>query len=184
MRKIISSTYATLDGFIDNPHLWSLQYSDEGSQRYALEMTLAADTLLLGRLTYEGMAQAWPTMGGNPYADHVNSIAKYVVASKPVDTVAWAPTSVIPAAEMLDHVARLKARDGRDILVWGNGMLTDALAAAGLLDEYKIWIFPVVKGDGVRLFRPSSVGTLALVDTRKFDSGAVVHSYRPISLRR
>ena len=86
MRKIINFTHATLDGYIDNPHEWSFQYSDEELQDYGLEMTLAADALLLGRITYEGMAQAWPTRGGNPFADHVNSITKYVVASQPVDT--------------------------------------------------------------------------------------------------
>ena len=88
MRKIINFTHATLDGYIDDPHKWSFQYSDEELQVYGLKMTLAADALLLGRITYEGMAQAWPTRGGNPFADHVNSITKYVVASQPVDTTA------------------------------------------------------------------------------------------------
>jgi dihydrofolate reductase len=78
VRRIICFTHATLDGYIDNPHEWSFQYAGEELQEYALEMTLAADALLLGRITYEGMAQAWPTRGGNPFADHVNSITKYV----------------------------------------------------------------------------------------------------------
>ena len=95
MRKIITSTYATLDGYIDDPHLSSMQYSDTESQAYAFQTTIAADALLLGRTTYDGMAQAWPSMGGNPYADHVNSMTKYVVASQPVDTSAWDPTVVI-----------------------------------------------------------------------------------------
>ena len=81
MRRIIASTYTTLDGYIDNPHEWSLQYTDAGLSSYAIDITLGADALLLGRVTYEGMAQAWPNMGGNPYADHINSIAKYVVAA-------------------------------------------------------------------------------------------------------
>ncbi len=66
MRKIISFTHATLDGYIDDPHEWSFQYSDDELQDYGLKMTLAADALLLGRITYEGMAQAWPTRGGTP----------------------------------------------------------------------------------------------------------------------
>ena len=102
MRKIISFTHATLDGYIDDPHEWSFQYSDEELQDYGLKMTLAADALLLGRITYEGMAQAWPTRGGNPFADHVNSITKYVVASQPVDTTAWDPTVVIAGSDLLD----------------------------------------------------------------------------------
>ena len=89
-------------------------------------MTLAADALLLGRITYEGMAQAWPTRGGNPFADHVNSITKYVVASQPVDTAAWDPTVVIAGPDLLDEVGRLKQADGGDIIIWGTGQLTDA----------------------------------------------------------
>ncbi|GAA0384936.1 dihydrofolate reductase family protein [Microbispora corallina] len=181
MRKIIASTYATLDGYIDNPHEWTFQYSDERSQQYAFTMTLKADSLLLGRMTYEGMAQAWPSMGGNPYADHVNSIAKYVVANGPVDTAAWGPATVIAGDDLVAEATQLKERDGGDILIWGTGRLTDALAAAGLLDEYRVWIHPVIKGNGEPLFRPESATALELVDCTTFDTGVVVVTYRPVS---
>ena len=179
MRKIINFTHATLDGYIDNPHEWSLQYSNDESQAYGLEMHLAADALLLGRITYEGMAQAWPNMGGNPFGDHINSITKYVVASQPVDTSAWNPTVVIAGSDLLDEVRRLKQADGGDLLIWGTGQLTDALAAAGLLDEYRISTVPVIKGGGEPLFRPASSGTLELVDSKVFATGGFVHAYRP-----
>ncbi|MFC7623962.1 dihydrofolate reductase family protein [Microlunatus sp. GCM10028923] len=178
MRRIIASTYTTLDGFIDNPHEWSLQYHDQTAQQYALDLTLGAGALLLGRVTYEGMAQAWPTMGGNPYADHVNSMEKYVVASRPVDTSAWNPTTVIPGRDLITAVQRLKETEGADVLVWGNGQLTDALATAGLLDEYRIWTYPVLKGAGEPLFRPASRTGLAHVETTTFGSGVVVSTYR------
>jgi dihydrofolate reductase len=178
VRKIISFTHATLDGYIDNPHKWSFQYSDEELQAYELKMTLAADALLLGRITYEGMAQAWPIRGGNPFADHVNSITKYVVASQPVDTTAWDPTVVIAGPDLLDEVSRLKQAEDGDLLIWGTGQLTDALAAAGLLDEYRICTCPVIKGGGEPLFRPASTGTVELFDTKIFATGAVVHAYR------
>ena len=181
MRKIIAFTHATLDGYIDDPHEWSFQYSDEELQGYGLKMTRAADALLLGRITYEGMAQAWPTRGGNPFADHVNSITKYVVASQPVDTTAWDPTVVIAGPDLLDEVSRLRQAEGGDILIWGTGQLTDALAAAGLLDEYRICTSPVIKGGGEPLFRPASTGTVELLDTKTFATGAVVHAYRPSS---
>ena len=181
MRKIVSFTHATLDGYIDAPHEWSFQYADEELQAHLLETTLPADALLLGRITYDGMAQAWPTRGGSPFADHVNSITKYVVASQPVDTTAWDPTVVIAGPDLLDEVSRLKEADGGEILIWGTGRLTDALAAAGLLDEYRINTCPVIKGGGEPLFRPASTGTLELVDTKVFGTGAVVHAYRPIS---
>ena len=181
MRKIITFTHATLDGYIDAPHEWALQYSDDELQDYLLELTLTADALLLGRITYEGMAQAWPTRGGNAFADHVNSITKYVVASQPVDPTAWDPTVVIAGADLLDEVSRLKQAEGGDIVIWGTGQLTDALAAAGLLDEYWICTSPVIKGAGEPLFRPASAGTVELHDTKIFATGAVIHAYRPAS---
>ncbi len=181
MRKIIAVTYSTLDGFIDNPHEWSLQYSNEQAQNYAFTLTLGADALLLGRVTYEGMAEAWPNMGGNPYADHVNAITKYVVASEPVDTTEWAQTVVVPGAHLVTEITKIKEQDGNDILIWGNGRLTDALTKAGLLDEYRIWICPVIKGEGQRLFGPDSVTTLELTDSTTFDTGAVVLTYRPVA---
>jgi dihydrofolate reductase len=180
MRKIITFTHATLDGYIDEPHKWSFQYADAEFQEYAMEMTLRADALLLGRITYEGMAQAWPTRSGDPFSDHVNAITKYVVASEPVDTTAWAPTEVIAGPDLVDEVSRLRQGDGGEIVIWGTGQLTDALAAAGLLDEYRICTSPVIKGGGEPLFRPASTATLELLDTKVFGSGAVLHAYRPV----
>ena len=78
-------------------------------------------------------------------------------------------------------VSRLKQAEGGDLLIWGTGQLTDALAAAGLLDEYRICISPVIKGGGEPLFRPASTGTVELLDTKTFATGAVVHAYRPAS---
>jgi dihydrofolate reductase len=178
MRKIIASTYTTLDGFIDNPHLWSMQYNSEDAMAYALDLALGCDALLLGRVTYEGMAQAWPNMGGNPYADHVNCIAKYTVSStldKPAD---WDNSHIIQGDQLVETVTALKAEPGKNILIWGNGRLTDDLAKHGLLDEYKIWIYPVIKGDGEPLFRPGSAATVELADSTTFSSGVVVLTYR------
>jgi dihydrofolate reductase len=180
LRKIINFTHATLDGYIDNPHEWSMSYVDEPLQRYLLDMHLAADATLLGRVTHEGMAQTWPHMTG-PLFDHVNSITHYVVASQPVDTDVWQPVVVIPGDQLLDHVRSLKEPDGGDILVWGTGQLTDALAAAGLLDEYRICTYPVIKGGGEPLFRPASAGTVKLIDAITYDTGAVLHTYRPLN---
>ncbi|WP_036375327.1 dihydrofolate reductase family protein [Micromonospora sp. ATCC 39149] len=178
MRKIIASTYTTLDGFIDNPHLWSMQHNSEDAMAYALELTLGCDALLLGRVTYEGMAQAWPNMGGNPYADHVNSIAKYAVSAT-LDTPAWDNSHIIPGDKLIETVTALKNEPGKNILVWGNGRLTDDLAAHGLLDEYRIWIYPVIKGGGEPLFRPESKAAVELIDSTTFSSGVVVLTYRP-----
>jgi dihydrofolate reductase len=86
---------------------------------------------------------------------------------------------VIAGADLVDEVARLKRAEGGDILIWGTGRLTDALAAAGLLDEYRIGTFPIIKGGGEPLFRTASAGTVELADTKVFATGAVIHVYRP-----
>ncbi|MEZ5407704.1 MAG: dihydrofolate reductase family protein [Acidimicrobiales bacterium] len=185
MRKLINFTHATVDGFIDNPQDWWLPYVDDGVQRYELEMHLAADAMLLGRVTHEHMAAAWPAMSDHPFAapfvEHVNSITHYVVATQPVDATLWEPTVVMDGANLIDEVRRLKQTDGGDILMWGTGQLSDALGAAGLLDEYRISTAPVIKGGGEPLFRPASAGVLEHVDTHTFASGAVIHTYRPIT---
>ncbi|MGI8329189.1 dihydrofolate reductase family protein [Actinomadura scrupuli] len=178
MRKIIASTYATLDGFIDNPHLWSMQYSNEEAQAYALDLLLGTDALLLGRVTYEGMAQAWPSMGGNPYADRVNSIPKYVVSST-LEKAEWDNSTIIPGDDLITEVAALKEQPGGNIMIWGCGRLTDSLMEHGLLDEYRIWLCPVILGTGERLFREGTEATLELIDNTTFDTGAVVLTYRP-----
>ena len=183
MRKIITSTYTTLDGYIDNPHLWSMQYMDEEAQAYAMQLTLGADALLLGRVTYEGMAQAWPAMGGNPYADHVNSMAKYTVSSTldPSALAAWNNSTLIPSDDLVTEVTKLKEQPGGNILIWGCGRLTDALMEHGLLDEYRIWVCPVIRGEGQRLFREGVTASLELADTTPFRSGSVVLNYRTVS---
>ncbi len=181
MRKIITSTFTTLDGYIDDPHLWSMGYMDDEGQAYAMETALAADALLLGRVTYEGMAQAWPAMGGNPYSDHINSIAKYAVSStlEPSALDAWDNSSLIPGDDLVAQVTKLKQQPGGDILIWGCGQLTDALMEHGLLDEYRLWVCPVIRGEGQRLFREGTTATLELTGTRPFRSGSIVLTYRP-----
>jgi dihydrofolate reductase len=182
MRKIIASTYTTLDGYIDNPHLWSMRFNSEDAMAYALDLTLGCDALLLGRVTYQGMAEAWPNMGGNPYGDHVNSIAKYAVSTREGQAADWNNSTIIPGDELIAQVTSLKSRPGGDILTWGCGRLTDDLAKHGLLDEYRIWIYPVIKGDGEPLFRRDSAAAVELIDTRTFTSGVVVLTYRPIAV--
>ncbi|MBC6462232.1 dihydrofolate reductase family protein [Actinomadura sp. HBU206391] len=180
MRKIIATTYTTLDGFIDNPHLWSMKYSNEEAQAYAVDLLFGSDALLLGRVTYEGMAAAWPSMGGNPYADRANSMAKYVVSST-LEKAEWNNSTIIPGDDLVTEVTRLKQQPGQNILIWGCGRLTDTLMEHGLLDEYRIWVYPVILGKGERLFREGVEATLRHEDTTTFSTGVVVLTYRPVS---
>jgi dihydrofolate reductase len=149
VRKIISFTHATLDGYIDEPHTRSFQYSNEELQEYGLKMTLAADALLLGRITYEGMAQAWPTRGGNSFADHVNAITKYVVASQPVDTTAWEPTVVIAGPDLLDEYQSCTSPVSKG---GGEPLFRPASTGAVELRDTKIF----ATGAVVHAYRPAS----------------------------
>lgn len=178
MRKIIASTNATLDGYIDNPHLWSLKYWNDESAAYAKDLLFSSDALLLGRVTYEGFAEAWPAMtdeGG--FADRMNGMPKYVVSTT-LEKAAWNNSTII-GDDVVERVAELRRQPGGNILIYGCGRLTDTLRENGLLDEYRIWIHPVVRGEGQRLFAEGTVADLELVDAPVFSSGVVVATYRP-----
>ncbi|MEU7000421.1 dihydrofolate reductase family protein [Nonomuraea sp. NPDC046570] len=178
MRKIIASTYSTLDGFIDNPHLWSFDHFTEEAGKHAFDQLFACDALLMGRVTYEGFVQAWPSRAGDPFADRVNSMAKYVVSST-MDEAEWENTTVIKGENLVEEITRLKQEPGDDILIYGCGQLTDALLEAGLMDEYRIWVYPVVLGKGERLWREGISAKLEMVDSKIFDSGVAILSYAP-----
>jgi dihydrofolate reductase len=178
MRKVIASTYVTLDGYIDNPHLWSLEYGSEETAGYAKDLLFGADALLLGRVTYEGFAQAWPSMtDGAGFADRMNGMPKYVVSAT-LASASWNNSTII-RENVADAVAQLKRQPGGDILTYGCGRLTDTLRAHGLLDEYRLWFHPVLRGEGQRLFGKGTRATLELLDTTTFATGVVVHTYRP-----
>jgi dihydrofolate reductase len=180
MRKIIASTYATLDGFIDDPHLWSLKYWSDEAGAYASDLLFSSDAVLMGRVTYEGMAAAWPARSGDPFADRANSIAKYVVSST-LEKAEWNNSTIIRGEDVVTEVAALKRQPGANIVIWGCGALTDTLMEHGLLDEYRIWIHPVIRGGGQRLFREGTEATLELTDTITFGPGVVVLTYRPLN---
>ncbi|MFF0308084.1 dihydrofolate reductase family protein [Streptosporangium sp. NPDC004379] len=178
MRKVIASVYTTLDGFIDDPHLWSLKYWTDEAAAYSHDQLFASDALLMGRVTYEGFALAWPGRTGE-FADRMNDMPKYVVSSTLDKADEWHNTSVIPGGEVTETVAELKRRPGRQMLIYGCGRLTDTLMEHGLLDEYRIWVHPRILGRGRRLFREGTDARLRLLDTLRFDSGVVVLSYAP-----
>ncbi|GAA4186426.1 dihydrofolate reductase family protein [Streptosporangium oxazolinicum] len=180
MRKIIAKTHTSLDGFIDNPHLWSMPYSNEAVQKYSMDLVLTSDTLLLGRVTYVGMAQAWPGRS-NPYADHVNAMEKYVVSST-LEKAEWEPSTIVHGDDLVATATELKRRPGGNIMIWGCGRLTDTLMEHGLLDEYRLLVSPVIVGKGQRLFRGEDVtASLELVDNTTFDTGLIALTYRPVN---
>ena len=175
-RKLIESTFVTLDGVIENPHHWSPPYWDEQHSAYAGSLLESADTLLLGRETYEGFAEAWPQRSGDPYTDKINAMPKYV-ASRTLESATWNAT--ILDGDVADQVAKIKEQDGGDLLKFGTGELDRALLARNLVDEFHFWYFPVIAGSGQRLLDNVDGTHLQLAGSTVFDSGIVVLKLTP-----
>ena len=187
MRKLIVSEFVSADGVMEAPggeegykHTgWVFDFGqDPGQVRYKLDETLEAEALLLGRVTYEGFAAAWPERSGE-FADKMNSMPKYVVSST-LDNLEW-ENSTLLEGDPAESVARLKEGDGGDILVAGSRTLVHTLYEHDLVDEYRLMVFPVILGSGRRLFPDDAAdkSVLKLVDSQVFDSGVAVHTYHP-----
>jgi dihydrofolate reductase len=174
-RKLVESTFVTLDGVISDPQVWGGgKYWDEEYMRHAGEFLFAADALLLGRETYEGFAAVWPDRPSNPYTDRINALPKYV-ASRTLRQAEW-NASVIEG-DVAARVAELKRQPGADILKFGTGELDRTLLEHGLIDELHLWIFPVVAGKGRRLLEGIGTTRLNLLRTTTLASGIVIHVY-------
>ncbi len=185
MRKLIVSEFVTLDGVMEapggeqgHPHSgWVFDFMSPEQEKYKLDETLDAEALLLGRVTYEGFAAAWPDRPGE-FADKMNAMPKYV-ASGTLRDLDWNNSSLIEG-DVAEGVAALKQQDGGPILVAGSRTLVHTLMRNGLIDEYRLMIFPVVLGSGARLFPETPDKTvLKLADTLAFKTGVVVHTYHP-----
>ncbi|MEU5051303.1 dihydrofolate reductase family protein [Streptomyces sp. NPDC021096] len=177
MSKIVALVYLSLDGVMENP-AWTGPYFTEEHGAYQHERLFASDALLLGRETYEGFVQAWPGMTDEDgFADRMNSMPKHVVSTT-LETTEWNATLV--KGDLAEEVAALKERYERDILVYGSGALIRSLVTEGLVDELKLWIHPVVVGEGKRLFpEGTQMSRWTLAGTKTFDSGALILDYRP-----
>lgn len=182
MRKIINSTYVTLDGVVGDPQEWSLPYFGEDAQKYAYDLLFSSGALLLGRRTYEGFASTWPHMEEQTgeYGVRMNTLPKYAVSTT-LEKADWNNTSII-SSDVTAEVARLKEQPGQDILQYGFGELSRTLVEAGLLDELRLWVHPVFAGlgeGGDRLIGAESFNAaFELADTLVLGTGVVVHTYR------
>jgi dihydrofolate reductase len=177
MRKLVVSEFVTLDGVIEDP-AWTFPFRSEEQEAFKLAELKAADALLLGRVTYEGFAAAWPRMAEQTgeYGAMMNGYPKYV-ASTTLERAEW--NASLLRGDLAEEITKLKAQPGRDILVFGSGRLVETLLRHELVDEYRLLVFPVVLGRGRRLF-PEGLGTtLQLVEARPFSSGVVALTYRP-----
>lgn len=178
MRKVIVAEYVSLDGMMDNP-AWTGPYFNEELGTFQHDLLMESDTLLLGRLTYEGFAAAWPTMTDeNGFADRMNSLPKFVVSTT-LEKADW--NASIIQGNIADEVAKLKQQPGQNILIYGSGELVNTLMQHDLIDEYRLMVFPVVLGSGKRFFKDGSDTSLALVDTKTTSSGVAILTYVPIT---
>jgi dihydrofolate reductase len=183
MGSVVVSEFITLDGVFQDPGGagelaaggWAFQFSrgPEGDQ-FKFDEVMAAGALLLGRVTYEGFAKAWPAMT-NPFADKMNGMPKYLVSTTATDGE-WHNTAVI-SSDIPAAVRRLKEDIDGDILVNGSGRLTRTLMEHDLVDEYRLMVYPIVLGTGRRLFEESSASSrLRLTDaTRAGDTMILVY---------
>ena len=178
MRKIIVSEFVALDGVMEAPHEWQGPFWHDEMGQYKFEELFASDALLLGRVTYEAFAAAWPSMTDEAgFADRMNNMPKYVVSST-LDTAEWNASLI--KENIAAEIAQLKQQPGQDILVFGSADLVRTLMQEGLVDEYRLMIHPVVVGKGKRLFNEGvDLTALQLVDTRTFPSGVLVLTYQP-----
>jgi dihydrofolate reductase len=191
MRKLIAITQVTLDGVMQSPGGpeedprngfthggWVVPFFDDALNQ-VIGGTIAGEfDMLLGRRTYEIFAAYWPNQGGNPIAKAFNKATKYVV-TRSLDQLGW-ENSLHIGGEVVDEVRRLKASDGPALHTWGSCELLQALIAADLIDEYRLWIFPLVLGQGKRLFEHDTPAqALALVDTETSSTGVMINTYRP-----
>ena len=140
-----------------------------------------SDALLLGRVTYQGFAQAWPDMGGDEFGQRMNTIGKYVVSGTLAEADAtWGDTTII-RGDVPAEIAKLKARPGGDLLVEGSCQLVRELARHGLVDEYRLMVFPIILGGTMRMFPDalSEPATLKLTSSKVLDSGILLLTYEP-----
>jgi dihydrofolate reductase len=181
MTRIVLTEFISLDGVIEEPR-WTFEFErgpDGGKFKY--DELFASEALLLGRVTYQGFAQAWPSMGTDEFGQRMNSIPKYVVSSTLTDAEAtWGPTTVI-SGDIVAEITKLKDRAGGDLLVEGSSQLAQTLIRHGLIDEYRLMLFPIVLGAGKRLFPPemSQAATLALTEAKPDRDGVLLLTYHP-----
>lgn len=175
MGKLKLAMYVSLDGVVEDP-AWTAPFWNDELSDLQEKYLYASDALLLGRVTYEGFAAAWPAMETETgeFGRRMNSMPKFV-ASNTLREPEW-NASVIEG-DLATEVAKLKEGSSGDLLIYGSGTLVDALTRDGLIDEYRLMVHPVLVGSGKRIFEQSTAATLRLEDATTTGAGVVVATY-------
>jgi dihydrofolate reductase len=191
MRRVTAITQVTLDGIMQAPGGpeedprggfthggWVAPYFDKAVEEALGEIMSGQFDLLLGRRTHEIFAAYWPYSGDNPIAKAFTKATKFVVTNS-LDTFEWANTTPI-GGNAIDEIRRLKKSDGPPLHIWGSGELLQTLIAEELVDEFRVWVYPLVLGHGKRLFENGVPSRgLALVESRSAPNGVLFNTYRP-----
>jgi dihydrofolate reductase len=193
--RVVVSDFISLDGVVQAPGApgedtdggfahggWSMPYFDPDTMGPAIDDIMAAtEALLFGRRTWQAMAAAWPDRGGDPFADRMNTIPKYV-ASRTLrqPDLSWTGSTLLPADDAIGAVRELRARDGEGLQVMGSPSLAAQLITHGLVDEYRLMIEPILLGGGKRLFPDDGTArALRLVSAKMTATGVLICTYRP-----
>ncbi len=187
MGKLVVTEFISLDGVIEDPGGsegsphggWSFRHHAPDGQAFKMAELEAADAQLLGRVTYQGFAKAWPAMeeSTGEFGHKMNAMPKYVVSTTLTEAT-WQNTTII-ASDVAASVVRVKERYTGDILVAGSATLVRSLAADNLVDEYRLMVHPVVLGSGKRLFDGGPAADLGLTESRKAGPDVILLTYRP-----
>lgn len=194
MRRIVVTEFLSLDGVMQDPQEWHFPFFDDQAGMFKDEEIRETGALLLGRVTYEGFASAWPERGrdmaGQPepnddisedvFTDRFNWLPKYVVSdSLTEDQASWNNSHIIRGEGMVERLEALKRQDGGHLYIHGSGKLVESLIPTGVIDQYNLMVHPVVVGKGQRLF-PEGLPetTLELAETRTYPKGIVTLIYR------
>ena len=188
MRKIIATEFMTLDGVVEDPGGaentkyggWSFKSWSEESANYKLDELFSADTQLLGRITYDGFAKAWPSMKDEAgFADKMNNMPKYVVSTT-LEELDWNNSHLIKE-NINEEILKLKEQPGSNILIAGSIALTQTLLQSNLIDELRLMIHPVILGSGRRLFENiTDMKNLNLLWSKNLPKGVILLCYEPV----
>jgi dihydrofolate reductase len=181
MRKIVVEAEVSVDGAMggENTDFWKLVFPHHSPDlvEYLNELLFMPDALLMGKKTYEFFAQVWPTRQGKD-ADQMNSVSKFVASRTLKEPLQWNATLL--NGDVAGAIAKLKQEPGKSLLQYGVGELTHTMLKAGLVDEFRLLVYPFTFGEGPRIFERMGVNSLKLLDTKTFSSGVVGYRYQPI----
>ncbi len=182
MGMIVAWEFVTLDGVMEAPDTWQFSTGlfNEEMQKAAFDLLIGTDALLLGRVTYELFAEAWPSMTDEDgFADRMNDLPKLVASTTLREPLSWRGSTLVEG-DAVEGLHRLKQESDRRISLVGSANLLSALMRHDLIDEYEIWVHPLVVGSGKRLFADGTqTPVLELVESRAFATGVVALTYRP-----